>query len=184
MTNELIEQIGGRERLEAIVYAMGAEPCDADPILDSVTHVDIGKMARALLSVLDVQAATHECNDSPFKKVEIVWLGKCRCGNKVHTASTIKGGCDRLYDDDEVTCNACGRRGVIQCCEGYAGVLWETELERTTTPAASAPDGWKLVPIEPTEEMNRAGWEAMNSHDAINPTYSAMLEAAPAPGGE
>lgn len=59
--NELIEQIGGRERLEAIVYAMGAEPCDADPILDSVTHGDIGKMARALLAVLDAKpvAYTH-----------------------------------------------------------------------------------------------------------------------------
>ncbi len=52
---ELIEKIGGRERLESIVYAMGAEPCDADPILDSVTHGDIGKMARALLAVLDAQ---------------------------------------------------------------------------------------------------------------------------------
>lgn len=55
MINELIEQIGGRERLESIVYAMGAEPCDADPILDSVTHGDIGKMARALLAVLDAK---------------------------------------------------------------------------------------------------------------------------------
>lgn len=54
--NKLIEQIGGRKRLESIVYAMGAEPCDADPILDSVTHGDIGKMASALLEVLDVKA--------------------------------------------------------------------------------------------------------------------------------
>lgn len=136
MTNELIEQIGGRERLEDIksrieMYGHGA----------GYTADEVELMARALLAVLDVQAATHECNDSPFKKVEIGWLGKCRCGNKVHTASTIKGGCDRLCDDDEVTCNACGRRGVIQCCEGCAGVLWETELERTTPPAASVPEG-------------------------------------------
>ncbi|WP_188512177.1 hypothetical protein [Enterobacter hormaechei] len=41
------------------------------------------------------------------------------------------------------------------------------------------PDGWKLVPVEPTEEMNKAGWTAMNEHDAINPTYRAMLAAAP-----
>lgn len=54
--NKLIDQIGGRDRLESIVYAMGAEPCDADPILDSVTHGDIGKMASALLEVLDVKA--------------------------------------------------------------------------------------------------------------------------------
>lgn len=129
-TNELIEQIGGRERLEQ--YAFDKRICNINE--------EIRLMASALLAVLDAQAATHECNDSPFKKVEIVWLGKCRCGNKVHTASTIKGGCDRLYDDDEVTCNACGRRGVIQCCEGYAGVLWETELERTTPPAAIVPE--------------------------------------------
>ncbi|MFP2832460.1 hypothetical protein ACLETW_00580 [Citrobacter portucalensis] len=41
------------------------------------------------------------------------------------------------------------------------------------------PDGWQLVPKEPTEAMNKAGWEAMNEHDAINPTYRAMLAAAP-----
>lgn len=27
--------------------------------------------------------------------------------------------------------------------------------------------------------MNKAGWDAMNEHDAINPTYRAMLAAAP-----
>ena len=40
------------------------------------------------------------------------------------------------------------------------------------------PDGYVLVPKEPTEEMNKAGWSAMNEHDAINPTYRAMLAAA------
>lgn len=41
------------------------------------------------------------------------------------------------------------------------------------------PDCWQLVPKEPTEAMNKAGWAAMNEHDAINPTYRAMLAAAP-----
>lgn len=41
------------------------------------------------------------------------------------------------------------------------------------------PDGYVMVPKEPTEAMNKAGWAAMNEHDAINPTYRAMLEAAP-----
>ncbi|GEM_PF-1759377 len=40
-------------------------------------------------------------------------------------------------------------------------------------------DGWVAVPVEPTEEMNKAGWAAMNEHDAIDPTYRAMLAAAP-----
>lgn len=42
-----------------------------------------------------------------------------------------------------------------------------------------APDDWVMVPKEPTEAMNKAGWAAMNEHDAINPTYRAMLAAAP-----
>lgn len=41
------------------------------------------------------------------------------------------------------------------------------------------PDGYVMVPREPTEEMNKAGWAAMNEHDAINPTYRAMIAAAP-----
>ena len=43
-------------------------------------------------------------------------------------------------------------------------------------------DGWQLVPKEPTEAMNKAGWAAINEHDAINPTYRAMLAAAPQHG--
>lgn len=45
--------------------------------------------------------------------------------------------------------------------------------------APVTPDGWQLVPKEPTVAMNKAGWAAMNEHDAINPTYRAMLAAAP-----
>ncbi len=40
-------------------------------------------------------------------------------------------------------------------------------------------DDWQLVPKETTEAMNKAGWAAINEHDAINPTYRAMLAAAP-----
>ena len=50
-------------------------------------------------------------------------------------------------------------------------------LKAGNSPAS--PDGWQLVPKEPTEAMNKAGWAAMNEHDAINPTYRAMLAAAP-----
>lgn len=47
------------------------------------------------------------------------------------------------------------------------------------------PDGYVMVPKGPTEEMNKAGWAAMNEHDSINPTYRAMLAAATQlPGSE
>ena len=50
-------------------------------------------------------------------------------------------------------------------------------LQTGNSPAT--PDGWQLVPKEPTEARNKAGWAAMNEHYAINPTYRAMLAAAP-----
>lgn len=51
--------------------------------------------------------------------------------------------------------------------------------------APTIPHGWRLVPVEPTEEMITA---ARDSHEgeAYLPVslYKAMLAAAPAPGGE
>lgn len=59
---------------------------------------------------------------------------------------------------------------------------WNNHMNTPTTQAGNSPvtpDGWQLVPKEPTEAMNKAGWAAINEHDAINPTYRAMLAAAP-----
>ena len=59
----------------------------------------------------------------------------------------------------------------------HAGNHTEQHLDMVNSPVI--PDGWQLVPKEPTEAMNKAGWAAINEHDAINPTYRAMLAAAP-----
>nr|WP_228758148.1 hypothetical protein [Citrobacter freundii] len=59
---------------------------------------------------------------------------------------------------------------------------WNNHMNTPTAQAGNSPltpDGWQLVPKEPTEAMNKAGWAAINEHDAINPTYRAMLAAAP-----
>lgn len=59
---------------------------------------------------------------------------------------------------------------------------WNNHRNTSTAQAGNSPvtpDGWQLVPKEPTAAMNKAGWNAMNEYDAINPTYIAMLAAAP-----
>ncbi|EJF22590.1 MULTISPECIES: hypothetical protein [Citrobacter] len=66
----------------------------------------------------------------------------------------------------------------------YSGVWADVpgKLRAAMLQAGNPPviqDGWQLVPKDPTEAMNKAGWAAMNEHDAINPTYRAMLAAAP-----
>lgn len=48
----------------------------------------------------------------------------------------------------------------------------------------SVPEGWKLVPVEPTEEMSDAGWghidiTAGQCQDGPKDVYRAMLAAAP-----
>ena len=63
---------------------------------------------------------------------------------------------------------------------------WEAIEARVTgaQPASSVPDGWKLVPIEPTEDMLRAMTDpfiAINGDNrkAFEIAYTAMLSAAP-----
>lgn len=49
-------------------------------------------------------------------------------------------------------------------------------------PAPSVPDGWKLVPIEPTKEMLKSGqaeWLDCAGADPSWDVYQAMVKAAP-----
>lgn len=46
------------------------------------------------------------------------------------------------------------------------------------------PEGWQLVPVEPTQAMIRAGWKVgLMGMDREGPqaVYRAMLDAAPSP---
>ncbi|HDX8367391.1 TPA: hypothetical protein RQN08_002639 [Aeromonas dhakensis] len=60
-------------------------------------------------------------------------------------------------------------------------------LEIDVPISVSVPEGWKLVPVEPTDQMFEAGnsayWSTSTNHDAIIATYRAMLTAAPKPDG-
>lgn len=48
-------------------------------------------------------------------------------------------------------------------------------------PQTAIPDGWQLVPKEPTPEMMQAGFDVRGGH-MYGATYRAMLAAAPKPG--
>lgn len=80
---------------------------------------------------------------------------------------------DSVY---EILCQACGGKAWM-----YEEALWNACRAAMLLAGNSPviPEGYVMVPKEPTEEMNKAGWSAMNEHDAINPTYRAMLAAAP-----
>ena len=46
------------------------------------------------------------------------------------------------------------------------------------------PEGWQLVPVEPTSEMIKAGVWANHNLDGVGRTYEVMLEAAPKQEGQ
>lgn len=58
-----------------------------------------------------------------------------------------------------------------------------TLLYTTPQPAHTEQDGWKLVPVEPTEDMVKAGCRFASEHNAKG-SWSKMLAAAPKPESE
>ncbi|MGC1098536.1 hypothetical protein WKH53_14560 [Pantoea agglomerans] len=64
----------------------------------------------------------------------------------------------------------------------YDNLLMEPLFTRPAPAADLAdlvPDGWKLVPVEPTEEMIAAGDQFMDGLSRLGDAYDAMLAAAP-----
>lgn len=125
MINELIDQIGGRERLEA--FSAG-HYCSV---------FECRNMARALLAVLDAKPVGVTISPT------------------------------------------------IAAMDGVSQVGIEVY---PSPPAASALEGYKLVPIEPSKEMLLASkrYKAKNKVPTGPGVYRAMIAAAPAPapGGE
>jgi len=97
--------------------------------------------------------------ESPFKVISISWL-KCKCGNTKIDVTTINGNAHRLCEDDDAMCNSCGRKGIIQCNEGYAGVLWETDEEYAESKrAAILRKIESLKPLSPGSSSSHIGFD-------------------------
>jgi Lar family restriction alleviation protein len=94
-------------------------------------------------------------------------------------------GFEPLDDSFFVDCQKCEMSGQIVSTRDAAIDAWNRRAALPHSDAAQAPAGWKLVPIELTDDMRAAA----NKHDKemFQPTwastYRAMLDAAPvAPG--
>ena len=76
---------------------------------------------------------------------------------------------------------------MVAVCEEISAELRRLAEENERLKAQAVPEGWKLVPIEPTPEMSKAGFRVAKMDvtgawvtDA-NEAYHAMLNAAPQP---
>jgi hypothetical protein len=80
-------------------------------------------------------------------------------------------------------------KGITPYCQGWnecrAAMLVSgvTDGKPVTGNSPVIPDGWKLVPAEPTKEMIDAGWCSFmgSKNPSSKGTYLAMLAAAPTP---
>ena len=128
------------------------------------------KMLSLMRELRDVRRASAEKLNQPVSETELLppgyllghqdgreWAAQMAEANHPQTG-------DWLHDDP-IALAAAIRKGP------------DMPLASGNSPAT--PDGWQLVPKEPTVAMNKAGWAAINEHDEINPTYRAMLAAAP-----
>lgn len=96
---------------------------------------------------------------------------------------TVSSGQKYLCDVPLYKCPDFSCQGLLDSSNHIADMC--KKVKENHIPDASkmvTPDGWQLVPIEPTEEMraNLLGWHlGLNLHDAAGDKYKAMLAAAP-----
>ncbi len=87
------------------------------------------------------------------------------------------GGEARMHPNNWLSCTLCNIFTDIHDTQSEALAHWN----RRATPPAAVPDGWVLVPKEPTQEMTDcvAGYFDFQTNSAAN-AYRAMISAAPA----
>lgn len=70
-------------------------------------------------------------------------------------------------------------KGISAYCRGW-NAFREAMLNTGPVKAATVPDGWKLVPVEPTAEMLASAKEWFGLTATAEGVYGKMIEAAPA----
>lgn len=96
-------------------------------------------------------------------------------------------GSTNLVKSPWIECDNCGAMGPSpRDCDNYSGE-WNRRASIAQQAAPAVPAGWKLVPVEPTDDQLVAGQEewvrgrrgALEDCMEANAIYAAMLAAAP-----
>lgn len=79
---------------------------------------------------------------------------------------------------------ACSECSAHTCDHGAEEAEAAAAWNRRAPKASAVPEGWKLVPMEPTPEMLSAAWNggALGGEDDHRECYGYMLAAAPQAG--
>jgi chromosome segregation ATPase len=125
----------------------------------------------------------------------VVSGNKLSIGDQVYTAAMpsvlppaigTREAIQRLEQEDTPgSVNVAYKWGYNQC-RADAMALGTQQQKVVQLPAASVPHGWKLVPLKAFPSQWAAGQKAFDAAgiSKIDPVYHAMVEAAPAQGGD
>ncbi|HEJ3239718.1 TPA: hypothetical protein SL340_000899 [Pseudomonas aeruginosa] len=110
------------------------------------------------------------------QQTEIEWLKNPKAlAETVHADAQEAVKLQRLLMDSHTACRPAGE-GLM----GWAHAALSAQAQH------SVPEGWKLVPVEPTEDVldaiHNGGY--VGDDQELRWFYQAILDAAPAPGGE
>jgi len=98
-----------------------------------------------------------------------------------HTAAQVAAS--KPAESGQVSC-LCGASGAPADAFGDAVAMWNRRAALPPVAAPVVPDGWKLVPVEPTDDMAFATTHVNNTldRDDVLDMLRAAIEAAPQPG--
>lgn len=156
------------------------------------SHDEIEAMARALLAAYEQEPVAYMCDGDDGR--EYNGHNEFSCGGRgvplyAHPAPSIpaaitgdgiKASLSLTQIQIDWICNTCAsiyHTSNDDVAQGYIDAIRAT-LERITSIPA-VPEGWKLVPIDPTKDMLRAGQSVVGFWLNTLHCYAAMLSAAP-----
>lgn len=154
------------------------------------TRGDAGIMARELLTVRESQGIPIGCIKTISGNKTLKWWRDAPEGAEVFTAPPAPAVPDELVaaldwiDDFIARCNG-DDRGACNSVNVLRAAMLQHVNQAYTFNSPVIPDGWKLVPNEPTTKQWAAGYKAMEGGiDKVTLAYRAMVAEAPKPDGE
>lgn len=167
------------------------------------TNDQRGALSDAILAYLEAATPPDVAGFTPLEW-SLTW-GPDEDGDESHTASTPFGNytveridgrwawkyCfDEYYDEDQQSCDSLeeGQKAAQADWNERVVTIFDVAALRLSA-GGGVPEGWKLVPVEPTPEMIGAFWRQKNCgtqavgesgpHTDDYSAYRAMLAASP-----
>ena len=158
------------------------------------------RLRRQTMSEIDDTRPTHPTERCP-NCGKLCWLGECNHSSTYTTrgfSSTLYGVCKecaRIPDEVVKVLNTYRESAEVYrnnyTLTNERRQYWQDRIDaldaailalREHREAPAVPEGWKLVPMEPTEDMLTEGIDAGRiDEDDVLWTWSGMLAAAPDP---